>query len=180
MIMGATGSAGRLAVQIARRLGASHVAAAGRDAVRLATLPALGADTLIDLGSATVDADLAAIGRDVDVVLDYLWGPWAARALRAIVPTRADDSQALTWVQIGSMTGLESPIPSAALRACNLRIVGSGQGSVSPRDILAELPALSREIMRGDYAVDAQVVALDDVTTAWAERSTARQVVVPD
>ncbi len=38
LIMGATGNAGRMAIQIARRLGAGHVAAAGRDPQKLAAL----------------------------------------------------------------------------------------------------------------------------------------------
>ncbi len=115
------------------------------------------------------------------MVLDYLWGPWAANALRAIVPAREDDTQALTWVQIGSITGPESPLPSAALRACNLRIVGSGQGSVSPRDILAELPGLAAEVMSGGYEIDAVPVPLSDVTAAWEHPASdgARTVIVP-
>ena len=57
--------------------------------------------------------------------------------LRAIVPARADDTRTLTWVQIGSVAGLDSPIPSAALRATRLQIIGSGQGSVPTQDIVA-------------------------------------------
>ncbi|SDO33807.1 NADPH:quinone reductase [Nakamurella panacisegetis] len=183
LVMGATGNAGRMAVQIAKRLGASHVTAAGRDAEKLAGLAALGADTLINLGQekATATSELAAVGRDVDVVVDYLWGEWAATALSAIVPARRDDAQKLTWIQVGSITGPESPIPSAALRACNLHIVGSGQGSVSPRDILAELPSLASEITSGHYDIAARAVPLARVTAAWADAAvtTDRLVVIP-
>lgn len=176
LIMGATGNAGRMAVQVARRLGAGHIAAAGRDPGRLAELGDLGADAVVDLGRdpEEVRRDLAAVGRDVDVVLDYLWGPWAAATLRAVVPAREDDAQPLTWIQIGSVTGPESPIPSAALRACNLRIVGSGQGSVPPRDILADLPGLAAEVMTGGYAIDAHAVPLADVAEAWERSRTTR------
>ena len=75
--------------------------------------------------------------------------------MRAIVPARVDDSQTLTWVQTGSVAGLESPIPSAALRATRLQIVGSGQGSVATRDIVAELADLAFEVHRGGLFVDA-------------------------
>ncbi|MFC4070204.1 zinc-binding alcohol dehydrogenase family protein, partial [Actinoplanes subglobosus] len=44
LVIGATGNAGRMAVQVAKLFGAAHVIAAGRDAERLAALPALGAD----------------------------------------------------------------------------------------------------------------------------------------
>lgn len=89
---------------------------------------------------------LGAAGADVDVLIDYLWGEPARRALHAIVPARTDDDQQLTWIQIGSVAGQECAVPSAALRATRLQVVGSGQGSVSPRDILAELPELAGEI----------------------------------
>lgn len=173
LVMGATGNAGRMAIQIARRLGASHVTAAGRNPAKLAQLPALGADAVIDLSRSDhlLAADLAAAGRSVDVVLDYLWGEWASKALHAIVPARADDSHELTWLQIGSIAAPDAPIPSAALRACNLRLIGSGQGSVAPRDILAELPALADEVTSSDYNINIRAVPLPDVTQAWAEAS---------
>ncbi len=41
--------------------------------------------------------------------------------------------------------------PLAALRAARLQIVGSGQGSVSTRAILTELPALAMEITEGIF-----------------------------
>jgi NADPH:quinone reductase-like Zn-dependent oxidoreductase len=176
MVLGATGNAGRMALQIARHLGASRVVAVGRGE-GLAGLRALGADEVVDL---TGDADhLAEAGKDVDVVLDYLWGEPAAAALRAIVPARTDDAQALTWVQIGSVAGPDSPIPSAALRATGLQIVGSGQGSVPTRDILAELPSLAAEIGRGSFTVEAQAVPLADVDTVWTRRSAQRVVITP-
>ena len=97
------------------------------------------------------------------------------------MPARVDDAQQLTWVQVGSITGAESNIASAALRACNLHIVGSGQGSVSPTDILAELPALAMEVTTGAYDIAARAVPLTNVTDAWAETTTTdeRLVLVP-
>ncbi|WZH36806.1 MAG: zinc-binding alcohol dehydrogenase family protein [Microbacterium enclense] len=184
LIMGATGNAGRMAVQITKRLGASHVTAAGRGADKLAPLTALGADTLVDLGQdeEVTARDLASAGRDVDVVIDYLWGAPTTAAMYAIVPARDDDSQPLTWIQIGSVAGRESAIPSAALRAINLRIVGSGQGSVSTRDILQELPGLAAEVTHGGYEINARAVPLKDVTAAWREAATSsdRLVIVPE
>jgi hypothetical protein len=129
---------------------------------------------------AAVAAGLAEAGRDVDVVLDYLWGQPTADALRAIVPARSDDSQPLTWVQLGSVAGLESPVPSAALRATRLEIVGSGQGSVSTRDIVAELGDLAAEIHRGALFVDATPVPLAGIERLWRlPTGGPRLVVVP-
>lgn len=183
LMLGATGSAGRLTVQIARHLDASFVAGAGRDPGRLAQLPELGADLVIDL--AATDGSparlLAEAGSDADIVLDYLWGEPTAAALRAIIPARTDDDRLLTWVEIGSVAGPESPIPSAALRASTLRIIGSGQGSVPASDIVAELPGLVEEITGGGYDLPVRTVPLSRVATAWADSldSPDRFVLVP-
>lgn len=175
LVLGATGNAGRLAVQVARRLGAGRVVAAGRDPDRLAALAALGADVAVPVGSDSFGRAAA----DVDVVLDYLWGDPAVAAMVAIVTDRRDRGRTLRWVQIGSVAGPTAAVPSAALRASGLAVVGSGQGSVSTGDILAELPALAREITAGTYAVDAEPMALADVERAWrAAAHTARRIVL--
>ena len=181
LVLGATGSAGRIAVQVAHHLGASSVVAVARDAAKLARLTALGADTLVDLAAPDATEALAAAGADVDVVLDYLWGEPTPAALRAIVPARSDDDQPLAWIQIGSVAGPESAIPSAALRATKLSIIGSGQGSVSPRDIVAELHTLAVEVGAGRFGVQPRTVPLEQVDRAWAEFPTTsdRLVVVP-
>jgi hypothetical protein len=115
---------------------------------------------------------------DVDVVIDYLWGEPAAAAMIAVVTNRADRGRPLSWIQIGSVAGPTAPIPSAALRAARLQIVGSGQGSVSPREYVAELPALAEAITAGALDVDARAVPLADVEQAWAAAADARQRIV--
>src|SRR3984957_6081748 len=88
LILGATGVAGQLAIQIAKRLGARRVVAAGRNPQALEQLKTLGADAVISLDQdqpALVSAfrsELAEAG--VDVVLDYVWGQPAERLLEAI------------------------------------------------------------------------------------------------
>lgn len=180
MVLGATGNAGRLAVQVARHLGASSIVAVGPHVERLTDLT--DADTTVSLDGApeAVAAHLAEAGRDVDVVLDYLWGRPTADALRAIVPARTDDSQTLTWLQIGSVAGPDSPIPSAALRATRLQIMGSGQGSVPTGDIVSELSDLAAEVHRGRLVVDATPMPLADIERAWRLPTTGpRLVIVP-
>ena len=59
-----------------------------------------------------------------------------------------------------------------------LQIVGSGQGSVSTRAIVAELPALAREITSGSFQVNARAVPLADVEQAWADAATSSQRIV--
>jgi len=179
LVLGATGNAGQMAVQIAQLFGASQIVAVARDAEKLSALTSLGATATVLLdGGADLADRLGDAGKDVDVVIDYLWGQPSADALYAIIPNRTDDSQQLTWLQIGSVAGPVAPIPSAALRAARLQIVGSGQGSVSTRNILTELPDLAREITAGTFQIDARPVPLSDVAQAWAEAATSTQRIV--
>jgi NADPH:quinone reductase-like Zn-dependent oxidoreductase len=169
LVLGATGNAGRMAVQIAKHLGARDVIAAGRDPERLATLTELGADTTISLAGDPETADLA-LGQaaaEVDVVIDYLWGPATERTMPAVITHRTDKSRPLTWIEIGSMSGLQITLPSAWLRAARLQLVGSGQGSVSTKDTIGELPALAAEISTGTYTIDAVSAPLSHVQTTW-------------
>ena len=176
VVLGATGNAGRMAVQVAKLFGAGRIVAAARDAAKLAELPALGAtDTVLLDGN---DDALGEAARDADVVIDYLWGDAAVAAMVALVTHREDEARPLAWVAIGSMAGPVASIPSAALRAARLQIVGSGQGSVPARDFLAELPELARELTRGTFDVDARAVPLADVQRAWADAATASHRIV--
>ena len=61
LVLGATGSAGRLAIQVARLCGASRVIAAGRDPARLVSLAALGADDLVSLAGPADAVPLAEV-----------------------------------------------------------------------------------------------------------------------
>jgi NADPH:quinone reductase-like Zn-dependent oxidoreductase len=169
LILGATGNAGRMAVQVARHLGANQVIAAGRNPERMADLPA----------TATVALEDVKIAADVDVVIDYLWGEPTVAAMTAIVTGRADRGKPLTWIQIGAVAGATAAIPSAALRASRLTIVGSGQGSVSTREYLAELPALAEELTAGTFDVNATAVPLADVEQTWTAPAKQRVVFVP-
>jgi len=160
LILGANGNAGRLAVQVAKRFGAGQVIAAGRDGARLPALRALGAD-------ATCTFDELAKAADVDVVIDYVWGEPAARAIVDLLTARADRGAPMTWIQIGSVAGPTAAIPSAALRSARLQIVGSGIGSVPGRDFIKELPKMAAAVADGAFDVRARAVPLAEVEQAW-------------
>ncbi|HEY2238328.1 MAG TPA: zinc-binding alcohol dehydrogenase family protein [Streptosporangiaceae bacterium] len=174
LVLGATGSAGRLAVQVARYLGAGHVIGAGRQPAKLAGLTGLGADVTTSLDG----PELARAAADVDVVLDYVWGPPTAEAMTAVVTGRSDRGKPLSWVEIGSVAGPTAEIPSAALRAARLQLVGSGQGSVPTRDIVAELADLAGAINDGALTVSTRSVPLADVTAAWQDTGSDQRVVI--
>lgn len=181
IVLGATGSAGRLAIQVAKRFGANAIIGVGRSADRLEGLAALGAtDTVLLEGDpADIARRLSQASIEVDVVIDYLWGEPTAAAMVAVVAGRADGDRALTWVEVGSSAGSTAAIPSAALRSARLQIVGSGQGSVRSEEILAELPALAQEITDGTFDLDVRTLPLSEVGRAWdSEDPTQRLVFV--
>lgn len=183
LVLGATGNAGTMAVRVAKLLGAGRVVGAGRDRTRLDALTAAGADALVQL---TDDADetdeaLAAAAADVDIVIDYVWGPPAQRAIPALLTARSDRSRQLNWIQIGAVAGPTIELPSVALRSANLRLQGNGQGAVSAPAYLAELPSLVDQIKAGTIALTPKPRALADVEQIWAgtDRPGERTVLVP-
>jgi len=169
LVLGATGNAGQMAIQIAKRLGARHVIGAGRDLERLREARALGADEVVSMSddakaSAAAVADVAS---EVDLVIDYLWGKPAQETIPALLTKRSDRSRALDWIQIGSVAGPTIELPSVALRSANFRLQGNGQGAVSLRGYLAELPSLIEEIAAGHLKVSTVAVPLREVEAAW-------------
>jgi NADPH:quinone reductase-like Zn-dependent oxidoreductase len=166
-VLGATGNAGRMAIQIAKLLGAGRVVGAGREVSRL---ECSGADEIVSL-LGDREAVAEAIGKaagESDIVLDYLWSEPAAQAMQALAKARRDRSRALDWVQIGAITGPTLDLPSEVLRSTNLRVMGSGQGSVTPRAIVAELPSLVTELIAGRIPVEVVKVPLSQVEQAWS------------
>jgi hypothetical protein len=159
------------------------VVGAGRDLTRLNALTSIGADEVVRL---TEDLDatahaLSAAAADVDIVLDYLWGMPAQRAIVALITNRSDRSRAMNWIQIGAMAGPTIELPSAALRSANFRLQGNGQGAVSAKTYLAELPSLVDEIDAGTIAIGTNAMPLADVETVWVQADTPgkRTVLVP-
>jgi len=179
-VLGATGNAGQMAIQIAKLLGAGRIVGAGREVARLASS---GADQVVSLvgDPDAVSAAIADAAAEADIVLDYLWGQPALDAMMALLTARKDRSRAIDWVQIGSVAGPTLALPSVALRSTNLRVIGSGQGSVAVQAIVAELPRLVAELIAGRLTVDVQRVPLSEVEAAWVAPIPAgrRVVLVP-
>ena len=147
LILGATGVAGQLAIQVAKRLGARRVIAAGRNPEALERLKTLGADAVISLDqeqASVVSAFRSEIAEaGVDVVLDYLWGQPAELVLQAISQKGLRKASArVRFIQIGESAGETISLPAATLRSSGLELLGSGFGSASLdqiRQALAEI-----------------------------------------
>jgi NADPH:quinone reductase-like Zn-dependent oxidoreductase len=183
LILGATGSAGQIAVQIARRFGARRIVAAGRNLRALEEAASLGADATISLHQdhdALVGAFRAELANGIDVVLDYVWAA-PAEALLAAVTLKGLSHAAprLRYVQIGNSAGANITLPAAVLRSSGLELLGSGFGSVSMDRIFASLRAILEEAARNPFQLKFTTVPLRDVEKLWNAPDMARLVFQP-
>jgi NADPH:quinone reductase-like Zn-dependent oxidoreductase len=172
LVLGATGVSGQLAVQIAKRLGARRVIAAGRNPKTLEQLRSFGADAVVSLEQER-DALVTALRQEiahegVDVVLDYLWGAPAEALLGALSHRGlAKATPRLRYVQIGAVAGPEISLPAATLRSSSIEILGSGIGSASLDQIVRELGDFFRTAATQPFHFQAKAVPLKDVESIW-------------
>jgi NADPH:quinone reductase-like Zn-dependent oxidoreductase len=179
LVNGATGTSGRLAVQIAKHIGAGKVIATGRNAKALEEVAALGADVTIRLDAddrATEAAFKEQFSTGVDVVIDYLWGR-SAELLLVTGAKTGKDAVPIRFVQIGSMSGADITLPSAALRSSAITLMGSGIGSVPMERMFQAIAELLRATTPAGLQVAFKPVPLNDVETAWPLDDSARRTV---
>ena len=162
LILAATGTAGSVAVQAARLLGASRVVAAGRDRERLERARRLGADATVHLDD-TVDADAyraAFDGESPTVIFDPLWGEPIRAALDAAAP-------GARVVQLGAGAGPEATLASAVIRGKQLDLLGYSN-LLQPIEVRAAAHRTMLEHARaGRLHVDITTYPLERTADAW-------------
>ena len=172
LILGATGVAGQLAVQVAKRLGARRIIAAGRNPQALQRLSALGADAVISLDQEQTPlvtafrTEIAEAG--VDVVLDYLWGQPAELVLHAISQKGLRKAGArIRFIQIGESAGKTISLPAATLRSSGLELLGSGFGSASLDQIRDALAEFFQVAAKEPFQFQTKTAPLREFETLW-------------
>ncbi|MGH9430377.1 MAG: quinone oxidoreductase family protein [Terriglobia bacterium] len=185
LILGATGVTGKLAVQIAKLLGAGRVVAAGRSERVLSTLHDLGADVTIQLDKSDQELTEAFAHEVADagfhVIIDYLWGRPTEVLIAAITRSEfAVVTSEMRLVQVGESAGPAISLPAAVLRSRALTILGTA--GIPPRDVLDDA---YREVMAraasGELRIDTERVPLVDIEDAWQRevRGGRRLVIIP-
>lgn len=182
LVIGATGVTGRLAVKIAKLLGAARVVAAGRNPQVLQALREQGADATISLEEPTgklseVFAD-AGGERGFQVVIDYVWGKPAEAFLAAITRKEFTAITAETrYVQVGESAGSSISLPASVLRSTPLTIMGTA--GIPPMSVLADaLQKVMTHAASGELSIETEAVPLADVEAAWGREQSGRRVVV--
>lgn len=107
---------GTAAVQLARLLGAQHVAGTSRSAAKLARCAALGLDLGLDTATNAAFADR--LPAPVDVIVDVLGGPAFSENLRALAPFGR-------LVMLGFLQGARSEADLAPILRKRLTITGA-------------------------------------------------------
>lgn len=176
LINGATGTAGRIAIQLARYLKAGKIIATGRNAKELEELKAIGADVVVPFtlgllhptgASEFEDALKEVFTSGINVIIDYLWGESAKTIITAIVKT-TEDATPVRFVQVGEAGG-ESTIdlPSAALRSSSILLMGSGLKSVPMPALLNAIKTIFEIAVPAGLKIATNVVPLSDVEKVW-------------
>ena len=182
LILGATGVTGRLAVRIAKLLGAKRVVAAGRDPQSLRALGQLGADATIQLDAPEKDLQESFL-READeggfhVVIDYVWGKPTEAFLSAITNQKfAVIGTETRLVQAGESAGASISLPAAVLRSTALTILGTA--GIPSQAVLADaLRQVLDRAAKGELRIDTTAVPLAQIASAWESYQSGRRIVV--
>lgn len=186
LINGATGTAGRLAVQLAKYLGAAKVIASARNAQELEVVKQLGADTVIPftLGAHNPsgaddyeDALKQAFAAGIDVVIDYLWGE-SAKTVIVSIAKAVDDAKPVRLVQVGGSSGEANiDLPGAAIRSSAIMLMGSGVKSVPFPALLQSVGKVFEAVHPAALNIATRVVPLAEVETTWDNASGKPRIV---
>lgn len=180
LINGATGNAGRLAIQVAKHLGAKKVIATGRNRNILESLKSLGADdiiTLVEEGDALEEAFKKHFNTGIDVVLDYLWGQSAERLLIAGAKA-SEEGVPIRFVQVGAVSSDKISLPAAALRSSAIELIGSGLGSVSETQLLNAIRELLEATPVAKFKIEADPIPLNQVERVWDQDNSLQRIVL--
>lgn len=165
IIMGATSASGKIAIRVARQLGAVKVFGAARGEAALKELDLDGYAVLNSENPA--ETDFSAVS-SASVLLDYLWGPWPSAYLASTA--RAGVKSPLQIVSIGTMAGDETPQSSSALRSRDVTIRGAGPGAWSPMKLMEETSGMLGVLkgMEDDGSGKlVKMMKMTDVEEAW-------------
>ncbi|HEV3403076.1 MAG TPA: zinc-binding dehydrogenase [Gaiellaceae bacterium] len=166
LVLGATGTVGRIAVQAAKLLGAQRVVAVGRNPERLRRAAELGADATVSLEEDDLAAAIknAAGGDGPTYIVDPLWGPPAVAAIQAA-------ARGWRLVQIGQSAGAEVSLASAPIRGKQGEVYGFTDFAV-PKDVLQEhYLRLVGHAAAGEIVLDVETYPFERVAEAWERQA---------
>jgi NADPH2:quinone reductase len=177
LILGATGVAGQIALQVARQLGAKRIIAAGRNVDAIASQDVDAIIALSQPEDALRDAFLAE-APGIDVIIDYLWGRPTELLLEALGKGfHRDATKTTRLVEVGDSAGKTINLPGALLRSIDFKLMGSGFGSVPLEQVFAAIPTIFSMAAEGRLKIDVEPVPLSEAESAWTRVEKGRRIV---
>ena len=184
LINGATGVSGKLAVQIAKLLGAGRVVGTGRNEASLDEVMRLGADAVIDLkqpDDQLTKAFKSEAGEGYHVILDFVWGHPTDLLIKTLIPEYLGFAgKRIRLIQVGEMAGSSISLTADALRTSGLEIYGAAAG-LTP-EAMGEGTAQVWEFIKGHkLEMEIEQIPLKDIESVWQRNSFQgkRIVIVP-
>ena len=151
LVLGGTGTVGRIAAQAARLLGAAHILAVGRG----------------DLGRIANEFG----DEGFTVCIDPVWGEPLADALQYAQPHAR-------VVHVGQSAAPVSALKSADVRGKELTVMGHSNFALSKDERDRAYLELLDHVVAGRIRLDFETHALDDVAPAWERQEAGAKVVV--
>jgi len=186
LVNGATGSAGHLAVQLAKYLGAGKVIATGRNEEELQELLSWGADVVIPFSLGVLHPsgakhyeqalkEVFAVG--IHVVIDYLWGE-SARTIIVAIAKAVEDATPVRFVHVGGASGDEDiSLPGAALRSSAIQLMGSGLKSLPLPKLFDSIRRILKAVGPAKLRITTKIMPLSEIEEAWKEPGKPRIVI---
>jgi len=151
LVLGGTGTVGRIAAQAAELLGAAHV---------------------VSVGSSDLERIASEFGDDgFTVCIDPVWGDPLAGALQYA-------QRHARIVHLGQSAGPQSPLKSADVRGKELVILGHSNFALTKEERDRAYLELLDHLTEGRITLDYELFGLDDVAAAWEHQSGGKSVVL--
>jgi len=151
LVLGGTGSVGRIAAQAAELL---------------------GAETVLAVGSKELDRIPETFGDDgFTVCIDPVWGVPLADALRYAQPHAR-------VVHLGQTAGAEAPLRSADVRGKELVVMGHSNFALGREERDRAYFELLDHLAAGRIVLEHETFGLDDVAAAWEHQRGGKSVVL--
>ncbi len=178
LVLGGGGAVGQVGIGAARALGAARVVAVARSEQARRRAREAGADEVVPMDD---DADrlaallAEAVGGDVDVVLDPVFGTAATAASRVL-------AQGGRLVNLGGASADEAVFSSSVLRSRSASVLGYTNNALTPQQRRDALVTVLAHVSAGRITLAHEPLPLDAVTAAWRRQedgAPARLVLVP-
>jgi NADPH2:quinone reductase len=180
LINGATGVSGKVAVQLAKILGAGRIIGTGRNDEGLHAVKQLGADAVIDLKQSDeqiMEAFTKEARKGYNIVLDFLWGRPSELFLKILVPKEAAFATHRTrFIQIGAAADSRISLNAETLRTSGLEMTGAG--NISSEVVQEAAKQVWEWIKEHKLTMDIEKVPMKDIAEVWNRKTEGKRFVI--